>query len=33
VVGRGSAPVLLGTVSQYLPRKAPCPLLVVPEAR
>jgi nucleotide-binding universal stress UspA family protein len=25
--------MLLGTVSQYVLRKAPCPVLVVPEAR
>jgi len=28
---RGSASMLLGTVSQYVLRKAPCPVLVVPE--
>jgi nucleotide-binding universal stress UspA family protein len=32
LVGRGSASMLLGTVSQYVLRKAPCPVLVVPEA-
>ena len=29
---RGSASMLLGTVSQYVLREAPCPVLVVPEA-
>jgi nucleotide-binding universal stress UspA family protein len=33
LAGRGSASMLLGTVSQYVLRKAPCPVLVVPEAR
>ena len=28
---RGSTSMLLGTVSQYVLRKAPCPVLVVPE--
>ena len=32
LVGRGSASMLLGTVSQYVLRRAPCPVLVVPEA-
>ncbi len=32
LAGRGSATMLLGTVSQYVLRKAPCPVLVVPEA-
>jgi nucleotide-binding universal stress UspA family protein len=32
LVGRGSTSMLLGTVSQYVLRKAPCPVLVVPEA-
>jgi nucleotide-binding universal stress UspA family protein len=32
LVGRGSASMLLGTVSQYVLRKAPCPVLVVPES-
>ena len=32
LAGRGSATRLLGTVSQYVLRKAPCPVLVVPEA-
>ena len=27
---RGSTSMLLGTVSQYVLRKAPCPVLVVP---
>jgi nucleotide-binding universal stress UspA family protein len=27
---RGSMSMLLGTVSQYVLRKAPCPVLVVP---
>jgi nucleotide-binding universal stress UspA family protein len=27
---RGSMSLLLGTVSQYVLRKAPCPVLVVP---
>jgi nucleotide-binding universal stress UspA family protein len=31
LAGRGSASLLLGTVSQYVLRKAPCPVLVVPE--
>jgi nucleotide-binding universal stress UspA family protein len=31
LVGRGSASMLLGTVSQYVLRRAPCPVLVVPE--
>ena len=33
LAGRGSASMLLGTVSQYVLRKAPCPVLVVPEDR
>ena len=33
LAGRGSASMLLGTVSQYVLRKADCPVLVVPEAR
>jgi nucleotide-binding universal stress UspA family protein len=33
LAGRGSASMLLGTVSQYVLRKAPCPVLVVPETR
>jgi nucleotide-binding universal stress UspA family protein len=32
LTGRGSASMLLGTVSQYVLRRAPCPVLVVPEA-
>ncbi len=32
LAGRGSASMLLGTVSQYVLRKAPCPVLVVPES-
>jgi nucleotide-binding universal stress UspA family protein len=32
LAGRGSASMLLGTVSQYVLRKAHCPVLVVPEA-
>ena len=32
LVGRGSASMLLGTVSQYVLRKAPCPVLVLPES-
>ena len=32
LAGRGSASMLLGTVSQYVLRKASCPVLVVPEA-
>ena len=31
LAGRGSASMLLGTVSQYVLRKGPCPVLVVPE--
>jgi nucleotide-binding universal stress UspA family protein len=31
LAGRGSTSMLLGTVSQYVLRKAPCPVLVVPE--
>ena len=31
LAGRGSASMLLGTVSQYVLRRAPCPVLVVPE--
>jgi nucleotide-binding universal stress UspA family protein len=31
LAGRGSATMLLGTVSQYVLRRAPCPVLVVPE--
>ena len=33
LAGRGSTSMLLGTVSQYVLRKAPCPVLVVPEGR
>jgi nucleotide-binding universal stress UspA family protein len=33
LASRGSTSMLLGTVSQYVLRKAPCPVLVVPEAR
>jgi len=33
LAGRGSTSMLLGTVSQYVLRKASCPVLVVPEAR
>ena len=29
---RGSVSLLLGTVSQYVLRRAPCPVLVVPPA-
>lgn len=32
LAGRGSTSMLLGTVNQYVLRKAPCPVLVVPEA-
>jgi nucleotide-binding universal stress UspA family protein len=32
LAGRGSTSMLLGTVSQYVLRKATCPVLVVPEA-
>ncbi len=32
LAGRGSTSMLLGTVSQFVLRKAPCPVLVVPEA-
>ena len=32
LASRGSASMLLGTVSQYVLRKAPCPILVVPES-
>jgi nucleotide-binding universal stress UspA family protein len=32
LAGRGSTSVLLGTVSQYVPRRAPCPVPVVPES-
>jgi len=32
LAGRGSTSMLLGTVSQYVLRKAHCPVLVVPEA-
>jgi len=32
LAGRGSTSMLLGTVSQYVLRKAPCPVLVVPDA-
>ena len=32
LASRGSASLLLGTVSQYVLRRAPCPVLVVPEA-
>lgn len=31
LASRGSTSMLLGTVSQYVLRKAPCPVLVVPE--
>ena len=31
LAGRGSTSMLLGTESQYVLRKAPCPVLVVPE--
>jgi nucleotide-binding universal stress UspA family protein len=31
LAGGGSAAMLLGTVSQYVLRRAPCPVLVVPE--
>ena len=31
LAGRGSTSMLLGTVSQYVLRRAPCPVLVVPE--
>jgi nucleotide-binding universal stress UspA family protein len=31
LAGRGSASMLLGTVSQYVLRKARCPVLVVPD--
>jgi len=33
LASRGSTSMLLGTMSQYVLRKAPCPVLVVPEAR
>jgi nucleotide-binding universal stress UspA family protein len=32
LASRGSTSMLLGTVNQYVLRKAPCPVLVVPEA-
>ena len=32
LAGRGSTSMLIGTVSQYVLRKAHCPVLVVPEA-
>ena len=32
LAGRGGAAMPLGTVSQYVLRRAPCPVLVVPEA-
>ena len=32
LASRGSTSMLIGTVSQYVLRKAPCPVLVVPEA-
>ena len=32
LAGRGSTSMLLGTVSQYVLRRAPCPVLVVPES-
>jgi nucleotide-binding universal stress UspA family protein len=32
LAGRGSTSMLLGTVSQYVLRKAHCPVLVVPQA-
>jgi nucleotide-binding universal stress UspA family protein len=32
LAGRGSASMLIGTVSQYVLRRAPCPVLIVPEA-
>lgn len=31
LAGRGSTSMLLGTVNQYVLRRAPCPVLVVPE--
>ena len=31
LAGRGSASMLIGTVSQYVLRRAPCPVLIVPE--
>jgi nucleotide-binding universal stress UspA family protein len=31
LASRGSASMLMGTVSQYVLRRAPCPVLVVPE--
>jgi len=32
LAGRGSTSMLLGTVSQYVLRRAHCPVLVVPES-
>jgi len=32
LAGRGGGAMPLGTVSQYVLRRAPCPVLVVPEA-
>ena len=32
LASRGSTSMLIGTVSQYVLRRAPCPVLVVPEA-
>lgn len=32
LASRGSSSMLLGTVSQYVLRRAPCPVLVVPES-
>jgi nucleotide-binding universal stress UspA family protein len=32
LASRGSTSMLLGTVSQYVLRRAPCPVLVVPDA-
>jgi nucleotide-binding universal stress UspA family protein len=31
LAGRGPASMLIGTASQYVLRRAPCPVLVVPE--
>ena len=33
LAGRGSISMLLGTVNQYVLRRAPCPVLVVPEGQ
>ena len=33
LAGRGSTSMLLGTVSQYVLRRAPCPVIVVPEGQ